>query len=128
MNNKAYSNNGNSWRFTKDGWELQADEVLFDREPTYEELCEAFPLHAQCIDAQAREQAAKRIDALILNEIKPRDYDNTEQVHSLVDDEDWGVEAMELWLWIKSCWKIQTKILSGELPIDTDIPKFIDGN
>lgn len=41
--NKAYSNNGESWRYVDVGWTLSEDEILFNHDPTDIELDLAFP-------------------------------------------------------------------------------------
>ena len=40
---KAFSNHGTAWRFVEAEWPLGTDEVVFDHEPTEDELEKAFP-------------------------------------------------------------------------------------
>lgn len=40
---RAYSDGGNSWRAIEPGWDLSGGEIVFDHDPTQEELSIAFP-------------------------------------------------------------------------------------
>ncbi len=60
---KAYSNNGQSWRYIEPDWALTEGEVLFDHEPTDGELDSAFPGRQATMLVEARNRALAAIRA-----------------------------------------------------------------
>lgn len=71
------------------------------------------------IDKIAQQYAA--IDAHISKTIKkmPYDYDSPAEIPFWIDDDEYGLEARSVGAWVRECHKIQARIVSGELTLNS---------